>query len=77
MTSFQNRIFVLITFFYLKKKVAYGKLVKPERPRNFQIQTNTGIVRRQILPIMIKTGDSVVWKSLNNDTDALEDAMFH
>lgn len=71
MTSFRNWIFVLITFFYLRtyngNEWAYRKVVKPERPINYQIQTNTGIVRRQIRPIMIKTGDSVVRKPLNNE----------
>lgn len=57
--------------FYLRtyngNEWVYGKVVKSERPRNYQIQTNTVIVRRQIWPIIIKTEESVVRKSLNNE----------
>lgn len=48
------------------------EVFKPEGPRNYQIQTDTIIVRQHIDQLQ-KTGDTIVRKALNNKTDALED----
>lgn len=45
-------------------------MVKPEEPRYYQIQSNTGVIGRHINKLR-QIGDVMVWKELNNETAAI------